>query len=345
MTLNLALSLGDENMPINSVIGFFSSDARQLYIDDIVKVISFPEGHVVQFRYRKKYIAPVYLNDIQSLIGQKGVIVFTTGNILGQENVSLVHQPVRLAEIINIEDDEQTERVYFYLKLSNFCKACDQIPSGNQELFVKSIDQVIATSTFVEVADRLDIKGYPSLFTVIGCYKASDKKKRQYNLLIQPTIIDNKDSAYFLDDESEYKLDVAFSSKDGFTKRELSISNDLILLDKNYNNILGTIVDKESYYFHTASISNINSVSTVDIQLTDNESKYRVSFTFILQRNTNKPVLFSVLSIMSLVGITFISKSIDLFKCSVMWGIICTIISLCSFGFSAALLFKLFNKK
>jgi hypothetical protein len=181
------------------LIGFFSSDARKLYIDDVVKVISYPEGYVVQFRYRKKYIAQYY-HDFNRLIGEQSVIVFTTGNILGAEKVNLVHQPVRKAEIINVVDDAQTDRVYFYLKLKEFCQTSSIIPDENKELFVKNVDQTIIESTFIEVVERLNISSYPSLFTILGFYEKVDRKDKTYTKPILPEIIDNKDSAYYLDD-------------------------------------------------------------------------------------------------------------------------------------------------
>ena len=332
-------------MPDNSVIGFFSSDSRPLYIDDILKVISYPEGYVLPFRYRKEHIASCYQNNLQSLIGQKSVIIFTTGNTLGAANVSLTHNPVRLAEIIDIDDDEQTDRIYFYLKLLDFCKASEQIPDDNQRLFVRNINQRIEASTFVEVVTRIDVEKYPSLFTIIGCYGTGKKQDKRYDRLIYPITIDKKDSLFCLDDEAEYKMDIAFYSKNGTAKHEFSVNNDLILLNKDYDGIVGTIADKQSYYFHTASISSEKSVSAISVKLTDGNSGYMIPLTFSLQRNSNKPFLFALFSIFSLVGITLASKAVDFFKSSTIGGIACIVASIGLVGFSAASLYKFFNKK
>ena len=329
----------------NNIIGFFSSDSRKLYIDDIVKAISYPEGYIIQFRYQKKYIAQCYHDNLDSIVGDKGVIICTTGNVLGQVNPDLKHNPVRMVEVVNVVDHNDTDRVYFYLKLLGFCAAEGTIPDDKSNLFVKSIDQKIISSKFIEVVQRLNFKEYTSLFTILGCYQITKKGIVPLNLKIAD---DKKGSSYILDDESEYKFDVALYSKDGTGKCKFVSSDDLISFDNNYDESIGTIVDLRTNIFHTNSLTIEKYASSISVLVEDKDiDPIRISISICIQRKTHKALKFACFSLMSLVGISVGTKAFDLIKeqTSRGCGILLALGSLILVFIATYLLYKFFNKK
>jgi hypothetical protein len=49
------------------MIGFFSSQIYQLYIDDMYRVLAYPKKYVVQFRYQESDIDYDIRRDIRSI--------------------------------------------------------------------------------------------------------------------------------------------------------------------------------------------------------------------------------------------------------------------------------------
>jgi hypothetical protein len=65
-------------------LGFFSSDARPLYTEDIYRVLALPQKSIIHFRYDQKYVADDIITNLQSLVGNEGVVFFLTGNDLSK---------------------------------------------------------------------------------------------------------------------------------------------------------------------------------------------------------------------------------------------------------------------
>ena len=327
----------------NNIIGFFSSDSRKLYLDDVIKAISYPEGYIIQFRYRKKHIAQCYHDNLDSLVGDSGVIICTTGNDLGQENPDLNHHPVRMVEVVNVIDHNDTDRVYFYLKLLGFCAAESTIPDDKSKLFVKNIDQKIINSRFIDVVERLNLQKYTSLFTILGCYpiKGTEPLKLQ-------VADDKKSSSYILDDEREYKFDVALYSKDGTGKCRFESSDNLIVFDNNYEESIGTIVDRRTNIFHTNSLTIEKYASSISVLVEDESvDQIRIPISTCIQRKTHKAFKFACFSSMSLVGISVGTKAFDLIKVQASrgCGILLALASLILVFIATYSLYKFFNKK
>lgn len=107
----------------------FSSDSRALYKADIYRVLALPKGHVVHFRYKKKYVDENLLRDDAQLIGQKVAIFFTTGNEQGATGSKLANTSIRWATISHFEISNETDVFHAYLRLEEFCNV--NVDSGN----------------------------------------------------------------------------------------------------------------------------------------------------------------------------------------------------------------------
>lgn len=96
----------------------FSSDSRELYKADIYRAMSFPEGHILHFRYKPKYVDSNLLAKVASLQGACAAIFYTHGNVDGQPGT---HVSVREATIGKIEVSPDTDLVHVYFRLGKFC--------------------------------------------------------------------------------------------------------------------------------------------------------------------------------------------------------------------------------
>lgn len=113
------------------VICAFSSDSRELYKADIYRVLALPTGHVVHFRYKKKYIDDNLLQPNAKLKSKKVAIFFTHGNNLDEQNNSFQHISIRWATITHTEISNETDVFHVYMKLDSFCNV--SIDSGNSQ--------------------------------------------------------------------------------------------------------------------------------------------------------------------------------------------------------------------
>lgn len=93
----------------------FSSNFRPLYIGDIYKVLSMPEGYIVHFRYKKKYVDFTILNDPKKYENNSVTIFFTDIDQRKATNYS-----VRKAYVTKIEVESTTDLVHIYMSLEKF---------------------------------------------------------------------------------------------------------------------------------------------------------------------------------------------------------------------------------
>jgi hypothetical protein len=112
------------------VLCAFSSDSRTLYVADIYRVLALPNGYIVHFRYKRKYVSESVLSSAVSLEGKRIAIFFTHVDEFDSE-YSYVNIPVRWASVCFVEDSIATDVFHIYMKLDDFC-----------ELSIESLDAV-----------------------------------------------------------------------------------------------------------------------------------------------------------------------------------------------------------
>lgn len=140
----------------------FSSDSRRLYQADIYRVLAFPEGHVIHFRYKKKWVDDNLLLSNEKLMNRKVAIFYTHGNAL--ESGTGRHISVRWAEVCYTEISDETSVFHVYMKLKNFANVA--IDSGN------SIEKQPPTKFFSSLActEMQDHNSWASRVTAIKDY-------------------------------------------------------------------------------------------------------------------------------------------------------------------------------
>lgn len=114
-----------------NILCAFSSDSRELYKADIYRVLALPNGHIVHFRYKTKYVDDNLFQNLKKLRKQRVAIFFTHGNNLDTESKTFKHFSVRWAKISKVEISNETEVFHIYMKLSDFCNI--DIDSGNSK--------------------------------------------------------------------------------------------------------------------------------------------------------------------------------------------------------------------
>lgn len=110
-----------------NVICAFSSDARELYKADIYRALALPEGHILHFRYKKKYVDPNIISLGKDIKGRKLVIFYTHGNVGADKNIE--HISIREAIVVDFEVSGETDVAHIYMRLNGFCNV--QIDSIN----------------------------------------------------------------------------------------------------------------------------------------------------------------------------------------------------------------------
>lgn len=112
------------------IICAFSSDNRALYIADIYRVLSLPEGHIMHFRYKVGWVDENLLYPGPNLKNKDVAIFYTHGNNATADSVQS-HISVRRAQITHTESSSETNVFHVYMKLEGFCNI--SIDSGNSE--------------------------------------------------------------------------------------------------------------------------------------------------------------------------------------------------------------------
>lgn len=84
-------------------IVLFTGESRHKYIEDTLLVLGAPEGYIIHFEYKKKYVSNESWDNIKSLIGKKALLVSYIGDISEKKWI-----PIRCAKLIEviIEEDQ-----------------------------------------------------------------------------------------------------------------------------------------------------------------------------------------------------------------------------------------------
>lgn len=102
---------------MGSTVYLLSGSSRYLYKNDIYRTLALPDGYVLGFRYRKKWVSEEILRDPDSLKGEKGLVVARRKTGFGLSDLF----PLREVKIIDIEREESIKWketvLYLYLKM------------------------------------------------------------------------------------------------------------------------------------------------------------------------------------------------------------------------------------
>lgn len=183
-------------------IVFFSSDARKVYKDDIYRVISLPEGYIIEFRYALKYISDnlkINLTDMAN----KEAIIFHSYN----ENKEFIS--VRKAIIK--EAKKESDIVFFYLELKEFVNYdIEKYDNLDNNIFVNEINIVNKNNNkFYNIVDNLKKSFEDNVF-----FNIRDILDNKGNVIECKYDSIMNESYYEIEEEGRYTIRVEFYNYD-----------------------------------------------------------------------------------------------------------------------------------
>ncbi len=323
----------------------FSSNSRNLYKADIYRALSMPEGYILHFRYKSKYVDDRIKQDHTTLVGKK-VYIFYAINENGEIKECI---SVREAIINHIEHSKDTDLYHIYMKLGEFAEA--EINIENKKIYFgynKLLDK-----KSVEWKNRIDkIKDFFDQNIIYFFIKSISKKGGK----IQEIKNKEKYSYYELTQGQEYSLNLALANP--IVEIGSSIDNSLLIETNNDDIVINYFkaIELSAQYddieiplfVKYSDYPNIKTYIIFKPQFEDNKIAEFISFIKIeKQKNLKRSIKFGLFSILALIGFFLVKNNsqslqiIDLNSNINFALIIGFILILCS----AAGLHYYFNKK
>lgn len=278
----------------------FSSDRRTLYKADIYRVLALPKGHIVHFRYKKKYVDDNLLQRNAKLKGRRVVIFFTSGNTNERKDNNLSNASIRWAKISHFEISNDTDVFHAYLKLEEFCNVTvDSGNSSEKRPPTKFFSQLDCTEFDNENNWQSRINKVKDSFTnttffhIKGIYKNDKELSIRYQ---------NKEKScyYDLTNGERYILKIALGNPDSSgTKIELSDSSEEITI--NCINPIETSVQFDDYDvpISVKTLQVTKQASLLTFKPTDgvnNLGEYATNIELSLKLSLLRPVVFGFFS-------------------------------------------------
>jgi hypothetical protein len=297
------------------IICAFSSDSRELYKADIYRSLSLPDGHILHFRYKEKYVDENILNSSEDYKNKDVAIFFTHGNLLdNNESNTVEHISIRYSELVHYEKSQETGLFHAYLKLKSFCNL--NIDSGN------SIEKKPPQKFFSELK-LTENKNQDNWHSRVDLLKSHFNDHVFYNIkgiydnqkLIAPTYDSKfKSSHYSLRHGKKYILKMAFANPD-VAKTKLDISDSSGEISINCINPLESSVQYDDFeipvFIKSLQVMNQFSVFTFKPVNDDNNlGEYVNNIELSLNLSIGRPLLFGLLSSLAFLAV-IISQSIS----------------------------------
>lgn len=328
----------------------YSSDYYPVYKKDIFAVASLPEGYCYHFRYQEKYVAQK-IKDGLNLEYSMAVIIFVHGNVKTNPNPTFTYVPIRLARIVKVHRDPQTDLYHVYFTLDSFIEITDDVNSfdetpPNTFFGLQVIQPKYNRILWRDVIKQLDPYGN-AFFFHIKILKNLSEVRPHYDS-------DTYESSFELTEGKNYSLRISISdnnpNKDEneiVTKIEGtdiksnigdSITSGLSLDDRSFR-LSGLILGDLS------SRVNLIKISTKAKDATKVNEDYSVRLLFDVKKDPERQFDYWWLSAFVLLGGGLIT--VDLTKIGVSEGltVLAKLVGLAIGSVAAAKLFYRFNKK
>lgn len=340
---------------MKKTLALFASDARPLYLDDIFRSLSLPEGYILKFRYNLEFISDCLMVNLKELIGQDIVIFFAQGNTINKpkEDRNIKNISIRNGEISDIIYEEKLELVSFFVKLKDFADYDIRITNENKAFlppykFVTEISVDEGKNT--RWIDRVDaVKDFfeKALFMNLSEMLDSNYKK------ITPSIsTNNQESFYELNEEKEYSMKLlCYDTSEGDYNYDVNCCSKYITVEKPYNTSVKSDKDvvKVSLSTHTIDIEKI--MSNVKLLSISPKTTYETSLKIYVARESKKYLRLLCYSTLASLGliitqiiVKIVSSSTDIIS-ALKTYFVPIIISCLLIGFSSVKFYKFFNKK
>jgi len=329
---------------MENLIGFFSSDARPLYKEDVYRALALPEKSIIHFRYDQKYVQDDIVTNHLRYLNSKGVIFFVTGNDLDipEHQRSIETHSIRKVLVRNIYKSEDTRHFHFLLELHDYydCTIVQREPSK----FVSCIS--VSDGIGHCWIDR--VKVVKSYFDNILFFKYEILRKDNKRLSPEYSPSDD-DAVYRLVHEKEYKLAFSFYDKLGGDSHLDIVDSEHINVHYKECSKIGAIIDDRRFKLLTRTIQQSLKPDTLKISPKPNEGEltYEVISFFEIKKGSKNSWIFGLLSSLAFLSI-ILSQIVGAYirMSNPHWLIaLLSLGAILSFGVSGALLFGRFNKK
>lgn len=338
---------------MEQLLSFFSSDAGDLYKADVFRTLALPEGYVIRFRYREKYIHSALKGEYDRLKGKKGCILFLAGNASQQVEASA--RPLQFFSIREVEvehvylDKENTDRVYFYLKLGKFVNfelvTADATYLPTNDIYVSTISVKRALDGHRWI-DR--IQAISNYFPEHLFFRIDSIKKN--GVALTPKFNSNEASSSFeLDDESEFQCEMQFF--DNGSGKSVLLTNTLfeaVKVEIPQKFIVGALTDRLIFGIQTNSLARKRESATIRFCQEEKSSAYSVDLGIRAVRNAWKPVSFGLFTALAALGLVLGQMTTKLpaeMPQLVSRNGVLGLAAVIAIGVSASFLFSMFNKR
>jgi hypothetical protein len=206
----------------------FSSNFRPLYIGDIYKVLSMPNGYIVHFRYKEKYVDSDIIQNPNKYVNNDITIFFTD---IDKAKETANNYSVRKARVTKIEIDKNTDLIHIYMSLENFVDTTlstdvteDLLPANKYLIPLKIEKQ--ETSNWSKKIESLN-----DFFPDLSFFYLQSLTNKYGDVIDLNQRKDKKRSYYQLTQGSDYLFNISLGNPNntGSTINIVSSSSDLSL--------------------------------------------------------------------------------------------------------------------
>ena len=325
---------------------FFSSDSTALYKGDIFRCLALPDGHTIQFRYRKKWVEPEIANAPCKAKDRFGLIVFVSGNqqkILADQR-TFSYEPVRFCTVKEMFFDYDTQQLMTILELAQFVKCQFTVRQGPPHVFVTPGEIAeYEPSTWLECVRRLQPYYPHTVFFHVGRVLMGTES-------VSPTYLPNfRMSCFDLLEETAYAVECLYYHPQGAGEVPLTISSvsDQIEIGNTFASGAGAEFDKRVIHVKTRLLGSSRSArafTTFSSSKTNppfGDQNY-VQILWQVRRNPSKLWTFALCVLIGAVGLGVVQIGT---KISEWWlAVILLLLGGACVAVSAGLLYWYFNK-
>jgi hypothetical protein len=338
------------------VIGFFSSDATELYKVDVYRAVALPTGYVIHFRYERQYVHPELLTRLSKLNGSNGIIFFVAGNDPNKNpsERTLSWYSVRRVIVRDVQENPTIDTFHFYLELGDFIDATPHSGTNKSLLppyaFISELS--VDEGPNKHWLDR--VKQLAPFFRGVAFFTIQDVSHRDTRVA---PVYDRyaRASQYPLEEEETYQCTITWYNPEG---RETGLSatntNPAVDLAIPANHRLAAERDTRVFDLQTHSLAQKRLVATSYIN--DRAAQFngqaaadawRVEIKWTISRGWRKAILFGVLSAAAALGLGLAKLATDdLRTASFDWhNVMVAAAALLFIGVAAGWLYDFFNKK
>lgn len=303
----------------NAQICFISSDTRDLYAEDIFRVMAAPESYIIKFRYRYELI-----KEVNRIKENMDVIIYSLVGTHSDEN-KLELIPIRKAKIKDIE--KQNDFIEYYLELKEFVR----LTSENKKIECEKIPQKIVsiiTDKNLEVEPCLWEKKVEELFALDNnnfrdrlMYKIEKLEVRKFCERWENVPLKGKNT-YVCYSNSDYKLIINLK-KSSDKNYILNINCDKDILKDILEFIsLDAPRDKVTNRFYTGYFNTDQRYSQLIFRNTPQKSEVEVSnkYDFKINIKLKKRKFYSILFGLLIGILTAVTKYNGIITFSKVWN-------------------------